>query len=81
MNKNKIVVADYFRLGRNGDNFDEKLKIKIRANVKISLADVEKLNAAYLTSGHLYIVNDEATKLRNNKLNPEKKTAKKETQI
>ena len=73
-NPNEIVVCKKYRLGKDGDSFSQKLKAETeRESVKISRGDFEKFNQSWKVSGRLYEIDEEATKARNEKLNPKPK--------
>lgn len=69
----KIVVADLFRLGKNGDKYDENLKVPLRTNVKIDSDHIKSFNAQKSTSGQMYVVKEKETKERDEQINPVKR--------
>lgn len=65
----EIVVAKLIRLGKNGDSFDKKLVAQVmRTNAKVSKDYIEQFNATWQDRGQLYIIDEEKTKERNEKL-------------
>ncbi len=67
----KIVVAKLLRLGKDGDNFSKKLIAQVeRANAKIDDDFIKSFNTNWKTSGRIYEIDKEATKLRDEKLKP-----------
>lgn len=69
----KIVVAKLVRLGKDGDSFSKKLEAAVlRTNAKIDDEYLNGFNANWKTSGQLYIVDEKATKEREEALAPKK---------
>lgn len=69
----KIVVAKLVRLGKDGDSFSKKLEAaEIRTSAKVNEDYVKGFNANWKTSGQLYIINEKATKEREESLAPKK---------
>jgi hypothetical protein len=81
----KLVVCKYVRLAKDGDSFKKDLiASELRTNVKIDDQFVKEHNRSWKTTGHLYIVDEKATKARNDAIkeaeeakNPKKPTASK----
>lgn len=65
----KLVVANLFRLGRNGDKFSKDFKTTLRTGVVIDENYVNDFNKNWKVSGQFYEIDKEATDKRNNKLN------------
>lgn len=70
---NKIVVATLYRLGKAGDSFNKDFKTKMRSKAKVSEDYVNTCNANWKTAGQLYVIDEKATKERDELLNPPKK--------
>ncbi len=65
----KIVVVKLVRLGKDGDNFSKDLIAKEeRTNVKVHIDYMNEMNANWKTSGRLYIIDEKATKERDEKV-------------
>jgi hypothetical protein len=61
---NRIVVADLYRLGKDGDKFSKDFKTKVRSKAKVGEDYVNTCNANWITSGLLYVIDEKATKER-----------------
>jgi hypothetical protein len=61
---NKIVVATLYRLGKDGDKFSKDFKTKMRSKAKVNEDYVNTVNANWKTSGQLYVIDEAATKER-----------------
>lgn len=67
----KIVVAKLLRLGKDGDKFSKKLIAKVeRTNAKVDDEFIKRFNDNWKTSGRIYEIDKEATKLRDEALKP-----------
>ena len=65
----KIVVAKKVRLGKDGNKFSKKLIAQVeRTNAKVDDEFIKGFNENWKTSGRLYIVDEELTKERDEKL-------------
>ena len=64
----KIVVANLFRLGKDGDKFSMKFKTKVRSKAKVGEDYVKTFNANWKTSGMIYEIDEKATKERDEKV-------------
>ena len=65
----KIKVYKLVRLGQDGDKFKKNMIAKeLRTNAKLDEDFVKEYNKTWDVSGHLYILNEEATKKRDEKL-------------
>lgn len=60
----KIVVANLFRLGKDGDKFSMKFKTGVRSKAKVGVDYVKTFNANWKTSGMVYEIDEKATKER-----------------
>lgn len=70
----EILVCKLHRLGKDGDSFKKGLIAQtLRTNAKIPAEYVEEFNRHWQTRGQFYEVDEEATKARNEKLNPKPK--------
>lgn len=68
----KIVVAKLVRLGQDGGVFKKELSAKtLRTSVKIDASEMEAFNKLWKQKGQLYILDEEATKKRDEKLKVE----------
>jgi hypothetical protein len=74
----KIVVANLFRLGKDGDKFSKEFKTLMRSGAKIPESYVNQINAGWKTSGQFYEIDKEATKKRNDSLTKSNEPTRKE---
>jgi hypothetical protein len=75
----KIVVAKLVRLGKDGDNFSKDLIAKEeRTNAKVHMDYLDEMNKNWKTSGRLYIIDEKATKERDEKVNPKPKLSERD---
>lgn len=66
----KIVVAKLVRLAKDGDHYNKELVAKVmRTSAKVDDDFVKEFNKTWKTSGQLYIVDEDKTKQRDEKLN------------
>ena len=73
----KIVVAKLVRLGQDGNSFKKDLIAKtMRTNAKVDDEYLKEFNASWKTRGQLYIIDEDATRVRNEALEPPKPTQK-----
>jgi gamma-glutamylcyclotransferase (GGCT)/AIG2-like uncharacterized protein YtfP len=68
---NKIVVATLYRLGKAGDSFNKDFKTKLRSKAKVSEDYVNTVNANWKTAGQLYVIDEKATKERDELVAPQ----------
>ena len=68
----KVVVAKLYRLGRDGDKVKEEYKTELRSRVVIDEDDVIRFNAGKEISAQMYVIDEAATKKRNQKIIGEK---------
>jgi len=66
---NKIVVATLYRLGKAGDSFNKDFKTKMRSKAKVTEDYVNTVNANWKTAGQLYVIDEKATKERDELVN------------
>lgn len=71
----RIVVANLYRLGKDGDSFSKKFKTEVRSRAKVTEDYVKRVNANWATGGMIYKIDEKATKERDEKLNPPKKNS------
>ena len=64
----KIVVANLYRLGKDGDKFSKTFKTRVRSKAKIGEDYVKKCNANWKTSGQIYEIDEVATKERDEEI-------------
>lgn len=60
-----LVVAKLYRLGRDGDKVKEEYKTELRSRVIIDSDELEVFNSGKSVSGQMYVVDEIATKQRN----------------
>ena len=64
----RIVVANLFRLGKDGDKFSKDFKKIVRSRAKVTESYVKGINANWKMGGMIYEIDEKATKERDEKL-------------